>query len=126
MSQFLTGLSVRLVSIPAGGGRGLWELTSPLMYQSDVAGATIAVPRGFHTDFASVPRIPIAYMLAGNTAHDAAVVHDYLYTTGEFPRDVADKVFLEAMGVAGIPAWRRYAMYYAVRAFGGSHCSGGK
>lgn len=121
MSRFMTKLEVELVDDTENDGRGCWRLKNPLAYESDVAGKIITVPEGFCTDFASVPRIPVAYWLTGDTAHEAAVVHDFLYSTGELPRAKADDVLMEAMTVTGIPAWRRYAMYWAVRAFGGSH-----
>lgn len=120
MSKFLTTLDVELLNDEQNEGRGSWKLKNPFIYDSDIAGL-IVVPEGFVTDFASVPRVPVAFWLTGDTAHDAAVVHDYLYTTGQVKRATADAVLMEAMTVTGIPAWRRYAMYYAVRAFGGSH-----
>ena len=58
---------------------GQWRLLAPLRYQSAVLGALIEVPTGALTDFASVPRLPLAYLLAGDTAHEAAVIHDFLY-----------------------------------------------
>jgi hypothetical protein len=120
MSRFSSSLEVELIEDDSNDGRGTWRLTAPLVYESDLAG-TITVPAGFVTDFASVPRVPVAFWLTGDTAHDAAVVHDYLYSTGELPREKADAVLLEAMAVTGIPAWRRYPMYWAVRAFGGRY-----
>lgn len=97
-----------------------WKLISAFTYFSKQAGP-ITVPVGFITDFASIPRVPLVFMLFGNTAHSAAVIHDYLYTTGQVSRKIADKVFLEAMASAGdIPFWKRWPMYCGVRLFGGS------
>jgi hypothetical protein len=95
-----------------------FELIKTLIYASDIGvnGVyTIIVPAGFVTDFASVPRLPFAYLLAGGVAHKAAVVHDFLYETATGTKEEADKIFLEAMTVLGIPAWRRNLMYAAVR-----------
>jgi hypothetical protein len=101
------------------GGSGKWKLTQGLWFQSSIYG-TIMVPAGFVTDFASVPRIPFVFELAGDTAHRPAVVHDYLYgNTAYADRAKCDKVFLEAMLVVGVPRWRAYSMYFAVRCFGG-------
>ena len=100
---------------------GQWVLTQPLLYQSDVAGQGIAVPAGFQTDLASVPRLPVVYLLAGGTSSEAAVVHDYLYSTKKVPRATADAVLREASAVTGVPAWRSWLMWAGVRAFGGSH-----
>ena len=81
----------------------------------------IEVPAGFETDFASVPRVPVAYWLFGDVAHEAAVVHDFLYSTAAVPRETADKVLLEAMEVTGVASWRRMPIYWAVRRFGVAH-----
>jgi hypothetical protein len=97
-----------------------WRLLAELRYDSAVAKARIIVPAGFVTDFASVPRIPVAFWLVGDTAHAAAVIHDWLYTTGLFPKDVADDILFEAMVAAGTPAaWRRRLIYWGVK-YGGA------
>lgn len=119
MSKFLSKLDVRLVDGDANDGRGAWALDSDLVYASDVAGATFTVPRGYVTDFASVPRWPAAYWLFGDTSHAAAVIHDYLYTQKRVPRALADRVLREASAVSGVPAWRRWPMWLAVRLGGG-------
>lgn len=84
-----------------------------------VDGETIHVPSGWITDWASVPRFfwrlfpPIGrYTLA-------AVVHDYLYEYRVGTRKRADRVFLRIMEHLGVPWWKRTAMYWAVRLFGG-------
>ena len=112
--RFVTFLEVALLS----DGK-TWILEAPLVFESDSVGE-IVVPQGFTTDFASVPRLPLIYLLAGDTAHAAAVVHDYLYTTCQVTRSQADKVFLEAMEYTMVPKWRRNMMYWAVRVFGGA------
>ena len=114
MSAFLTDLIVK-------ESEDIAVLVQPLVYESDVAGIRIEVPAGFVTDFASVPRLPIIYMLTGNTAKEAAVVHDYLYGAHITTREVADAVFREASIVTGVPAWRAWMMWAGVRAGGASH-----
>ena len=115
MSHFKTRLIAELVD----DKNGIWVLASPLVYCSELVG-NIVVPEGFHTDFASVPRLPVAYTIAGNTAQWAAVIHDYLYVHKTLPRHVCDAVFLEAMAASGVPLWRRKLMWLAVRVFGGA------
>jgi len=90
--------------VPLGDRDGRFELT---------------VPAGYVTDFASVPRLPLAYLLAGNTAQASAVVHDFLYEM-KAPRAWADDVFAAAMEAEGVAAWRRGLMWSAVRLFGRS------
>lgn len=113
MAEFLTPLETRKTS------RNKWALTAPLVYRSDIAGVgDMRVPIGFRTDYASVPRIPLFYMVDGDTAHEAAVVHDYLYYIGMFPRDVADAVFREACIVSGEGSFRAWRMFVGVRVGG--------
>lgn len=122
MSGFITRLAATNINPDFAGGRGLWELTEPLVYDSDRAAMTITVPAGFKTDFASVLRLPVIYLLFGDKAHAPATVHDYLYHSGIVPRAVADDVFYEAMRVSTkLSGVERWMMWAAVRAFGGSH-----
>jgi hypothetical protein len=111
MAEFKTSLDARCVDDK------YWLLVSSLTYQSDLIGL-VNVPAGFQTDFASVPRTPIAYSLFGDRAHHESVIHDYLYRKGSIPpvdRKAADSVFLEAMKCRGKGWFTRYAMYLGVR-----------
>jgi hypothetical protein len=116
-AKFLTPLRVER----AAGSDSGWVLAAPLVYDSEVANRRITVPAGFATDFASVPRLPLAYWLFGAVADEAAVVHDYLYSTGACPRKLADDIFAEASAACGVAAWRRGPMWLGVRLFGGTH-----
>lgn len=116
MSGFTTKLQVEWMNedddeIPQ------WKILTPLVYESDLLGRSVCVDIGFVTDFASVPRAPLAYFLAGNSGNRAAVVHDYLITTGEVDRRTADEVFLEALVSSGVDNWRAHLMYVAVQSF---------
>lgn len=116
MSEFLTDL----IALEKRDDSGA-ILREELIYRSDHLGFEIIVPRGFDTDFASVPRwIPMAYALFGGCAKWAAVIHDFLYR--ECPlcvsRDDADQVLLEAMEVQGVPKWKRNIIWAGVRVGG--------
>lgn len=63
MSRFLTALQVELQ-----GDRTTWKLLSEFVYEDSEHGR-IAVARGFETDFASVPRIPVVFDLVGGSSH---------------------------------------------------------
>ena len=116
MSHFVTDLDVRkLARDPSADKRGTRQLLAPLVYCSDLLGREIVVPTGFVTDFASVPRIPVAYLLTGGCAERAAVVHDWFYTTHEVDRATADAVFHEAILAEGEPRWRAWLMWAGVR-----------
>lgn len=96
-----------------------WELISPLVYvyqEQEHISEVYSIPRGFVTDFASVPRIPFVYSATGNTGHKAAALHDYLYSIGE-SRSRADAIFHAAL-LETEPKWRAWVMYTAVRLFG--------
>lgn len=119
MSRFLQLPHLSKVSEPTVG-RARWRLETDLVYQ-DGKGRRWVVYAGYITDYASVPRLPMAYWLTGDTAHMAAVLHDYL-CTDYYPdrmtwREAAD-LFREAMEAEGVPRVRRWAMYWAVRIFG--------
>jgi hypothetical protein len=115
-AKFLNTLSMERYGEPDSGK---WILTKPLVYRSVVAGQTFIVPAGFVTDLASVPRLPVVYWLTGDTCDEAAVVHDYLYSTHMTTRAVADSVLCEASKVMGEPAWRCRLMWAGVRIGGG-------
>jgi|SRR3990167_1454751 len=115
-SKFLTELKVELVA----GSDSEWEVMEKLVYHSDLLGSDVVVSSGFVTDFASVPRFPIAYTLYGDRAHREGVVHDYLYQTHLTTKAIADKIFLEAMKARGKPLWVRWPMYLGVL-IGGGH-----
>lgn len=75
-------------------------LEQSLIYESDLLGRAIVVPREFITDFASVPRVPFAYLLAGGRAPGPATVHDWLYQHPDWEdRNLADSIYLEALQV---------------------------
>lgn len=110
MSRFLDPLNVAEISDSVFS-----VIDHPFRYQSNVANQLITVPIGFYTDFASVPRwVPIMYALLGDTAHEPAVIHDWLYYSAITTKDIADKVLLEAMKCWGMPLWRAYPIYWGV------------
>ena len=102
-----------------------WEIVEPLVY--DDSKYHIEVIKGFICDFASIPQFMWNILPANGQETDrASVLHDYLYRFGIYPRDVCDRLFLEAMNSDGTSYIKRYAMYRAVRMFGGSSYKGKK
>lgn len=105
--------------------RAVWELLEPLVFESralSAAGATtIVVPPVFRTNYASVPRLPLVFLMAGDRAHKEAALHDWLYTVHTYERELADAVFLEALLLNPlIPPGLAHTMHKAVRWFGAS------
>lgn len=115
--KFNSTLQLERLEDSSRDGRGTWRLLASLGYSSDLIGQ-VTVPAGFVTDLASVPRLPVAFFLAGGLAHAAAVVHDWLYTTHQVDRATADSVFREACQACGVSRWRAYLMWLGVRAGG--------
>ena len=94
---------------------GTWVLDHALVYFSEIIGGQITVPKGIATDFASVPRIPIVYLLYANRGRKAAVVHDFMYRTKMATRAVCDAVFREALIADGESLAVSWAMWAGVR-----------
>lgn len=115
MSHFGPLLSVEKVQVRP---KSIWQLNRELAYYSDLFGL-ILVPKYFRTDFASVPRWTlVGYALVGGKADEAAVVHDLLYSTQRYPRELCDKIFEEAIMALGYSAGTASLMYSGVRAGG--------
>ena len=77
MGQFVSQLKV--VEVGFIGGRVIWELLSPLEYQSNFLGLIVA-PTGFQTDFCSIPRHPAPiYGWLGGKLNRQGTIHDLAY-----------------------------------------------
>lgn len=95
---------------------GLWIVARTFSYRGHTARFT--VPRGFVTDFASVPRF-LWWLFPPYGKHTrAAVVHDWLYSSHVTSRADADGLFRRMMKELGVSACRRWLMFFAVRLFG--------
>lgn len=87
----------------------------------------IVIRAGFHHDFASVPRFFHRLFPAHGDSDRAAIAHDYVYCTRPYDvgsrarmtRAEADRMFYELLLHDGVPHVRAWAMYKAVRMFGG-------
>jgi len=126
-NRFLGDLIVR--ELP--GGRR-WEVVAAFRFHlgSPEGVEYIAVPHGFVTDFASIPRgLWNIWPPMGGKHGKSSVVHDRAYSTGyvsvtdgsvrHITRHEADAIFLEAMGVAGVKRLSRRLIYWGVRLGGG-------
>lgn len=96
-----------------------YELTEDfhLAYQEH----DIWVPKFFQYDGASIP--PAGYQVIGTPFNPkfmaAAVVHDWLYYTQQFPRDFADGLFHDLLVQSGVPKLKAMIMRESVQTFGG-------
>lgn len=111
MSSFTDKLTVTQV------GPQLWETDRQFVFfiGDENSKDFVLVPKGFQTDFASVPWPASMLIPMSGQYNQAAVLHDYLYWTQTRSRAEADKIFLEAMEVLGVNPFKRQLMYCAVR-----------
>ena len=99
-----------------------WLVNEEYCYQTSKG--LVVVPKGFRTDYASVPRIFRNIINSYGKHGRAAVVHDWLYSSQckiDVTRAEADKVFLEIMVEWNVKKYKRILMYVLVRMFGSSH-----
>ena len=114
---FLTDLSIKSIRRSS-----FFTLEKPLTYQYLQANTAYTVPVGFKTDFASIPKI-FQSIIADSESdiRDAAVIHDWLYSTGFVPRLEADRILRAAMLELGASRLKAYVVFLAVRLGGASH-----
>ena len=129
MGKFATNLDVRKQN------EHEWVLLEPLIYESKNVGMII-VPKGFVTNFGSVPRLPFMFMFFGGVGDKACTLHDWLYAaphetfkgSGFFvDRKMADKVLRGVIKECMTDSWSitksatAWAMWAGVRLGGESH-----
>lgn len=85
----------------------------------------ISIPAGFKTDLASIPRILWPFFAPNDSVLVyPAVVHDYLYTCGDWvTRKFADDVLHSFLLLEGASRGDADSFYIAVRLFGAPHFS---
>jgi len=102
----------------AFGDQSYWVLTEDFVYQFPDSKVEIRVPKGFVTDFASIPE-PFRPVFSEKSAKsDAAIIHDYLYWDQSCGRGQADQIMQLAMKDAGVSSVEVLLIYGALK-FGG-------
>jgi len=109
-----------LVPIPLTDGKN-WVLKKPFQFVCLINGelTTITAPRLMVTDFTSIPQI-FQSIVGGPWGRygKAAIIHDYLYQSGLYPRAISDQILRLGMQVSDVEKWREFVIYYAVRSGG--------
>lgn len=95
-----------------------WVLEETLNYQLKETDLVISVPRGFVTDFASIPRIAWTVMAPTDRPGRAGIVHDFLYWDQGCTREQADKIMLLGMNETSVGRAQRAIIYRALRLAG--------
>lgn len=105
-----------IVSVKKAKHKRLFVLQEPLNCV-DARGRRWTVPKGFATDFASIPAFGRAFISKAHQNAYAAVLHDFLYYTQPVSRPEADRLFKEALASpdCNTTPLKQWVMYRAVR-----------
>lgn len=117
MSKFNTPYDLRVHNVDLK--QRPFELLEDVFFKSP-DGYEITVPKGYRTDFASVPRFFHRVVNPMGRHGKAAIVHDWLCDENPHTMNhkVAAKIFGDAMKELGVPFLRRWSMRLAVRVVG--------
>ena len=93
---FLDPLDLRVVN---DSSRPIFEVLANCVFFSEVTGREYTILRGTRTDGCSVPDVGVA--LVGSGGLRAGVLHDILWGDPQFPTEVCNVVFKEALLCCG-------------------------
>jgi hypothetical protein len=103
----------------------LWKLLAPARFWSSVVQGWVEAPEGFITDGCSIAVAAILLLapfgITRGLAAMAGYIHDALYTSQKYPRDVCDRILREMVIAMGYPEALAEEFYLGVRIGGGSH-----
>lgn len=117
MSSFTDPIAVEV--LPSGNFR----LLRAVVYEVGWKGSSwaITIPKGYETDFASIPAWATWIIPKFGRHNGGALLHDFAYSNLlELPRSTADNIFYDALIVSQMPHWKAHIMYCAVRIGGGA------
>lgn len=105
-----------------------FELTEDCVFKLESGQVLFIIPRGYPTDFASVPRIAWSIFPPHGLMANASILHDYMYDNrinedklgADQARVFADKLFLAHCLNDGVPMWQAAFVYGIIRLFGKS------
>lgn len=117
---------IRFRKYPFPDGEDDWFITTE---ECQLAGASIIIPQGYVTDFASIPRIFWTIFSPYGRNTNPSILHDYCYTSkvmsnlvgDQEGRKLADELFYNNMLAEGVPKLGAKIMFLAVRYFGKGH-----
>jgi hypothetical protein len=98
-----------------------WQLLDRLRFYSIIVNDWVEAPKDFITDGCSIPRAPLLFLLAGGKANEAGYIHDGLYTSRKYPRDICDQILREMVMAMGYDQELADDFYFGVRLGGQSH-----
>lgn len=97
-----------------------WKVQQPFVYiyNEDGIYEEILVPKGFITDYGSIPQIFQNIIPKDDEMSGAYVVHDLIYASELFSRKICDDILLKAFQELGAGWLKRNTVYSAVRTCG--------
>ncbi len=112
-------------AIRAFGDNKFWITLEPMEYVIGSTQEKIVVPKGFVTDFASIPKGLWSLGLSPHGQYSrAAVVHDYLYWSQGCTREQADRLMVIEMKDSNVGKFDALVVYQGVNVGGGSSWNG--
>jgi hypothetical protein len=93
----------------------MWIVRAPLIWATEKEKITVLA--GFETDLASIPRMArgVPGFSPTGLSRRPAVLHDYLYASGDRPRMEADRLLYVALLAETVPEPIARIFYEAVR-----------
>lgn len=102
------------------GDNKAWITVEDMTYVIGNTSDRIVVPRGFVTDFASIPEFLWSFGLSPHGQYSrAAVIHDFLYWSQGCTREQADRLMVIAMKESRVDAFDEFVVYKGVAGAGG-------
>jgi Protein of unknown function (DUF1353) len=107
--------------VRAFGDNNYWIVAEEMTWTIGNTSEKIVIPKGFVTDFASIPQSLWSLGLSPQGRYSrAAVVHDYLYWSQSCTRSQADRLLVIAMKESQVGKFDEVAIYEGVNTFGAS------
>jgi hypothetical protein len=107
-------------AVRAFGDSKFWITVEDMTYIIGSTNDRIVVPKGFVTDFASIPQPLWSTGLSPYGQYSrAAVIHDYLYWTQGCTRAQSDRLLVIAMKESGVSGFDEFLVYQGVDKGGG-------
>lgn len=98
-----------------------WYLSNDMVWTLPRNSGSVRVPKGFVTDFATIPSTFWSWMPPTGRYGLPAIVHDWLYWDQSVARSQADAIFEAALSDLAVSSFRRFIIYRSVRWFGGKY-----
>jgi len=102
-------------AVRAFGDNKFWITIEDMTYVIGSTNVRIVVPKGFVTDFASIPQALWSAGLGPQGQYSrAALVHDYLYWSQGCTRDQSDRLLVIAMKESRVSSFDEFVIYQGV------------